>query len=372
MLVDGLAHAATLQSSSTAKLLWTAAELASGSRHTLSIQNPGLAASNEETVLVTGGHWAFGDSITFGYGVPNPSTGNYAYLLAAAYRLTLVNSARSGDQACDVWPQMFRSSAGYSREAAPLFSLMIGTNDVDVKGTGAYEPVFTACDLSALSWLGTPRTAKVLAGDAAFTASGACSSTASASLLGATACSGGSGTVTATATTSGNPVYVWYLISDRAGPGDGIAVILDGTAQGTFATRTAVPIATQNGGTQGMAVLRLPAAAGSHTVSITTTGLAGVLGVGSNPSTGADHPRLLVGDLPNQAYGTPVAPIASQLVYIGHTTGVEELLQSDGMDVHRALTREYMLGTVYEMADQLHPNTLGQQELEAAFNAALP
>lgn len=372
VLVDGANHSATLRSSGLAVLTLSRAELATGTRHTIAIQNVGTAASNPETLLVTGGHWAFGDSITYGYGLPNPSTGNYAYLLATAYRLTFVNSAKSGDQACDVWAQLYRSAAGYTAQAAPLFSLMIGTNDVDVKGTGAYESVFTACDLAALSWLGTPRTAKVIAGDAALSASGTCSSTASASLLGTAACSGGPGTVTATLSTSGNPIYVWYLLSDSASPGDGVSLALDGTAQGTFTTRATVPVATANGGTQGMAVVRLPAAPGSHTVSINTTGLAGVLGIGSNPSTGADHPRLLVGDLPNQAYGSPVAPIASQLVYVGHTTDIEQLLQSDDMDVHRALTRTYMLGTVYEMADQLHPNAVGQLELEKAFDASLP
>ena len=370
--VDGASHAATLVSSTSATVTLSASELATATRHTLAIQNPGLAASNAKTLLVTGGHWAFGDSITYGYGVSNPATGNYAYLLAAAYHLTLVNSARGGDQACDVWPQMFRSNAGYTGVAAPLFSLMIGTNDVDIKGTGAYEAVFTACDLAALSWLGTPRAAKVLAGDAALAAAGACSGSARADLLGAVACSGGPGTVTAALSSSGNPIYLWYLISDSASAGDGITVTLDGAAQGTFATLPVVPIATQNGNWQGMAVVRLPAAVGSHTVQIATTGFAGVLGVGSNPATGADHPRLLVGDLPNQAYGSPVAPIASQLIYIGHTTDVEQILQADGMDVHRALTRTYMLGTVYEMADQLHPNIVGQQQLEKAFAAALP
>ncbi len=372
VLVDGANHVATLVSSTTASVMLSAAELATGTRHTFAIQNSGTTVSNAATVLVTGGYWAFGDSITYGYGVPYPATGNYAYLLASAYRLNFVNSARGGDQACDVWPQMFRSGAGYTRAAAPLFSLMIGTNDVDVKDTGAYETVFTACDLAALSWLGTPRMAKVLAGDAALATSGTCSGTALADLLGTVACSGGSGTVSATLSTSGNPIYVWYLISDSANPGDGISVTLDRAAQGTFTTRTAVPIATANGGTQGMAVVRLPTPAGSHTVSIATAGFAGVLGVGTNPASGADRPRLLVGDLPNQAYGTPVAPIASQLVYIGHTSDVEQMLQVDGMDVHRALTRSYMLGTVYEMADQLHPNTAGQLELEKAFNTALP
>ena len=184
VVVDGANHAATVASSTVATVMLSAGELAVGGRHNIAIQNLGMPTSNTETLLVTDGYWAFGDSITHGVGFVGAETANYAYLLAAAYHLTFVNNARSGDQACDVWSQMYDTGAGYTRQAAPLFSLMIGTNDVDNRGTGAYEAVFTACDLSALSWLGTPRTAKVLAGDATFATSGTCGITAQASLLG--------------------------------------------------------------------------------------------------------------------------------------------------------------------------------------------
>ena len=132
-----------------------------------------------------------------------------------------------------------------------------------------------------------------------------------------------------------------------------------------------MPISTANGGTQALAVVRLPADSGSHTVSIATIGFAGVLGIGSNPAS-AGRPRLLVGDLPNQAVGAPVAPVAAQLVYVRHMLDVEQQLQADGIDIHRAQTRLYLLGTNAELGDQLHPTPLGQQELEKAFLAALP
>src|SRR5215469_6024310 len=94
---------------------------------------------------------AYGDSITAGFGLTKPQA--YPSLVAADRGLSLSNNALNGDQACDLTPrQIF---PGWIRSAS-LSSVLVGTNDVDFKGAGPYEAVYTLCLQGALSWLAVP------------------------------------------------------------------------------------------------------------------------------------------------------------------------------------------------------------------------
>lgn len=373
VLMDGAAHAADYVSSSEVHVPLTAAELAVSERHAFTVQNPQATASDAKTLLVSSWYNAFGDSITEGYNLDSPSTQNYSALLAATLNLTETNNAIGGDQACDVFPlQIYASGTGYSSQPAPLQSLMIGTNDVDGKDVGPYEAVFNTCDQAALAWLGTPRSSRLMAGDRGLAVTGACANTASTADFGGLPCTA-AGTITAALTTGGNSIYIWYTLSDFASGASTFDVTLDGTASGTYHSLPAVPITTRNGGRASVGLVRLPAAAGPHTVTITTAnGGIGIQGVGSNPVSGTDLPRVLVGDLPNQYLAAPWASPASQLVYNADITANVALLAADGIDLRLAPTRNYMLGTLAEMHDTLHPNALGHQHIEAAFLSVLP
>ena len=373
VLMDGAAHAADFVSSSEIHVPLTAAELAVSERHAFTVQNPQTAVSGVKTLLVSSWYNAFGDSITAGFNLGSPSTQNYSALLAATLNLTETNNAFGGDQACDVFPrQIYGSGTGYTSQPAPLQSLMIGTNDVDTYDAGPYEAIFNTCHQAALAWLGTPRSSRSMAGDDSLAVTGGCINAPSAADYGGLACTA-AGTITTTLTTGGNAIYIWYTLSDTANPASAFQVSLDGAASGTYTTLPALPLSTRNGGHGSVALIRLTAAGGLHTVNIrTATGGIGIQGVGTNPSSGRDLPRVLATDLPNQFVAAPLASVSAQLAYSADIAANVSLLASDGIDVRLAPTRKYMLGTLAEMHDTLHPNLLGNQHLEAALLSVLP
>ena len=370
LLLDGVRHAASFVSGTEMTVTLSAAEVASPARHTLQIANPSVPVSNALPLLVTSGYVAFGDSITYGATLSDPSTQAYPHLLAAGLSLPGTDSGIPGDQACDIFGRQIAPNAvGLTAAPAALYSVLIGTNDVDGKGTGAYESTFRNCHNAVLTWLGTQRADKVLPGDAAFTASGGCTATAASASFGAAPCSGAGG-FTASVVSTGNPVYVWYLLSDAAAGGANLAVQMDGASGTTVSTLPSPHLATQNGSSFSIGVVRLPAAAGTHTVAVSAAAGAALLGVGSNRG-GPLRPELVVGDLPNQLATNLVSSVASQLQYSADIQADMAAAVADGIDVRFAPDRSSMLGAPDEMNDSLHPNTLGQQHLFNAFLNAL-
>lgn len=370
LLVDGVAHPATVVSSTRVEATLSASELASPGRHTLQVANPSVPVSNALTVLITPRYEAYGDSITYGGTLADPSTQAYPYLLGASLSLPTYDVAIPGDQVCDIFPTQL-TPVGSSSMATPagLYSVTIGTNDVDRRGVGAYETLFNNCHNAVISWLGTLRTDKVLAGDAAFHASGSCSKAASGAWLGAAPCTGDGG-FTVSVVSTGHPVYVWYLLSDVAPSTAQLTVQMDGGAGTTLPTLSAIPIATQNGTHASIGMLRIPAASGSHTVSIVATAGAALLGAGSNRG-GNLRPQVVLGDLPNQFVSLPSASVNNQLQYSADIKANLAAALADGIDVRLAQDRSTMLGTGAEMTDSVHPNLLGHQHLAQAFLYAL-
>ena len=100
---------------------------------------------------------AYGDSITYGYTLADPSTQAYPALLARSTGLPLENYAIGGDQACDVpTRQIFPHVDNPSIAAKGLYSILISTNDIQVKGAGDYETVFKLCLDASIAWLALP------------------------------------------------------------------------------------------------------------------------------------------------------------------------------------------------------------------------
>jgi lysophospholipase L1-like esterase len=317
---------------------------------------------------------AFGDSITAGLTLGSPQSAAYPVLLAGAKNLILTNRAVSGDMACDlfrdeIYPYMEEPTSTEVR----VSSLLIGTNDVDVRGTGAYLTTFNVCHRALIAWLGTPRENKLEAGDTGLAVSGGCINSPAPAVFGGILCSS-AGTVTAARlSTSGNPIYVWYQIDDNAGANARFELWTDGVSQGYFSTAPDVPLLTQHRGTTAVALARVAAAAGDHLIQIRTlSGGIGIQAIGSNPSRALTTPQiLLVADIPNQLDSFPVRPVSEQILYSAEIQTNLRLFASDGMDVRFVPDRNYMFGTSSEMNDQLHPNVLGQQHLASAFSASL-
>ncbi|NYF78250.1 SGNH/GDSL hydrolase family protein [Granulicella arctica] len=321
---------------------------------------------------------AYGDSITAGATLADPATQAYPALVAQDENLTLANNAISGDQACDVpTRQIFANADSPSLVAPPKYSLLIGTNDVDRKGTGDYEAIYILCHQAAIAWLALPVEYKVLANSTGVTTTGSGAiDTTNHWNAWTTGALGSSISFTIT-TSSIGPIYAWPRIDDT-NPGT-YTYSLDGVVLGTGNTQTTPRIATGNGTTNSLGLLRLPAVAiGKHVVTFTQTSAGSngmsIVGIGAPRKVETSTlPTVLVGTIPFQLHG-PHGDACSLsdapcLKYIQDIQADVDLFSGDGLDVRLFDTRQYMFGTSSEMNDPLHPNAKGQIELSHAVEA---
>jgi hypothetical protein len=322
----------------------------------------------------------YGDSISMGYGLASPSTTMYAYLMSQAFGIPYTDRAISGDQACDIWPLQinpYTATDAPVQAIANLYTVMIGTNDVDVKHTGAYEAVYNTCDQAVLTFLATPRESKVLPGDAAFTVVSGSNSASAVTASGVTSAQmTATGVLQAAITTTGEPIYVWSEIKD--GTSGSFTVSVDGgAAHGPYSTTTTPAIATQTGTTESVALSgRYAVAAGAHTVAFTwVSGTVGIVGVGSIPSAPYyNEPAIAVGQVPNQGPTGAASTPAAIAQYNTDVAANIALVSGDGGDVRFVLDQNYMFATAAEMsggAAPLHPGPLGHLHLAQAFEAGL-
>ncbi len=319
---------------------------------------------------------SYGDSITEGYSLQSPQTGNYAYLLAQAQNLTLTNAAIPGDQACDIpTRQIFPAQDSPAiADYQTLYTVLISTNDVNAKGPGAYEAVFNLCHQATLAWLGIPLEAKILGSDPSISTTGPTHLDTSNNWNALITDGLGATLNFPVARKHAGPIYVWYRIGDN-NPG-AFTYSLDGTQLGSLTTATATPIHTQNGSTDSMALLRIPnIQPGDHTLTFTQT-TSGQLGMGVVAvATPGDHPfpstRVLVGTTPMQYNGQNVpcnSPDASNCAaYIADITANVKVLAHDNLNIQLFDSRKYMTGTAADMIDSVHPNPQGHHEILQAI-----
>ena len=344
-----------------------------------STQDTSKSGSSNVTVSTpaTGTHYyAYGASTTAGYTLSNPRTQAYPSLVAAFENVPLSNRAINGDQACDVAAtQIFPNSDSPTLTTHSVSSTLIGTNDVDVQGTGAYEAVYSLCNRAIISWLGVPLEYKALANGSKASTTG--SGSADSSWNAWTTAAQGATVSFTIATSSIGPIYAWPLIDDRSSAT--YSYSLDGVVIGTGKMQTTPQMATQNGTSRSLGFIRIPlVSAGTHVITFTQTSVGSsgvsVVGVGSPfGSLGNTLPTVLVGTITFQLMGASDgactvtdAPCAQ---YVLDQKADAALLLSDGLDVRVFDTRQYMFGTSSEMNDGLHPNALGQVELSHAVEA---
>lgn len=320
---------------------------------------------------------AYGDSITYGYALSDPTTQAYPALVASYEHVPFKNYALPGDQACDLpTRQIFPNQDSPTLATHTKYSVLIGTNDVNIKGTGAYEAVFILCHQAALSWLAVPAEYKVLAKDSSVTTTGpGAIDTTNNWDSWTTAGEGSSVSFPITITTSG-PIYAWVRISDN-NPAT-YTYSLDGVVLGTASTQTDPSISTQNGINNSLGFLRLPpVSAGNHVVTFTQTsaGVNGVsvvgIGTPAGPTTNT-LPTVLAGTVPYQ-YESGRCTVANDQPcqeYIQDIEADVNLFAADGLNVKLFDTRQYIFGTSAEMSDALHPNALGQIELSHSVEAS--
>ena len=356
---------------------------------------------NSPSVLQAASQVSEGDSITYGYettGTCNGGSCNYPSLLAFDERSTLTNRGTSGYQACDVAARETMNNDLNSLDNNSIYTLMIGTNDANVKGVGAYESVFKQCHQAVIAWNAVAN--KYAANSVNCTNTGTWTTTAGWALNGDYSFTNGS-TKTCPITTYGGPIYAWYYIGDNNT--GAFTYSVDGGTPVALTTATTPTISTQNFPTTsyGWSLIRVPVAAGAHSIKFAVTSATGT-GTGQAVDIGAigtppaqstySGPRVYVGGIPRQEGDANSATTAE---YDSDVKADVSLLAGDGLSVYYVNVRNYLctnvigglcynpLGTAQDMVgnnssnpvesgeDMLHPNDLGHNELKEAFEAVM-
>jgi hypothetical protein len=226
-----------------------------------------------------------------------------------------------------------------------------------------------------LAWETVPYTAKTFAQACPRTGTWT-NSTAYVSGIGLNSTTNGS-TLACPVTTFGGPIYIWYSIQDSNG--GTFTYSVDGGSAVTVNSSTSPTISTQNGGTQGMALLRVTGVgAGSHNVALTvtsatsTSNVVGIYSLGtpaSTTGTAYQPPSLFVGGVIPQNNET--APISTYTaLYNSDVSNNVSLLAGDGLPIYLVNVRNFVSSTGADWTggfSPLHPGIIGQQHLRDAF-----
>jgi hypothetical protein len=351
---------------------------------------PGSQVGNGAPVLTATNMIVHGDSLTTGNGATGTCNNGftscwYAALLAYDSNVSLTNDGVSGTQACDLAYNDVLAAAVPTLDHNSIQTIMIGTNDANLEGVGAYETaVFKPCHQAALSWLSVAAPYKIPTSTAAnCTTTGTWATTSGFAVTGETSDTNGS-TLSCTETTYGGPLYAWYRLTDGSGGTFNYAV--DGGQNVSLTTATTPAINTQNGGTNGWGLIRIPIAGGSHTIVFTITSATSssnyvtVLAIGTNGNQNFyDGPLVFSGGVPKQQGDAKSAATAA---YNADALADQQLLYGDGLPVYFVNVRNYLCTSVVsttcynsagtaDMYDTYHPNNTGHNDLKQAWEAVM-
>jgi lysophospholipase L1-like esterase len=319
---------------------------------------------------------AYGASITAGYLLSDPSTQAYPALVAKAEQVALSNYAIPGAMACDIAPrEIFAHSDSPTLATHPAYTLHVGTNDVDHKGSGAYEATYIRCHQAAIAWLAVPLEYKILATGKGVTTAGAGRlDTANNWTVWTTAGQGASVSFTVNLTAKG-AIYAWPLLDDNNTTT--YTVSLDGVVIASQSVEPNPQMATTFNTTRSLGFIRISGVnAGSHVVKFTqaSSGTDGVsiLGVATPGGPSSDTlPTVLVANITGQLHGNfGYACDLSNSPCQKYDKDIQsdvDLFAGDGLNVRLYDTNEYFNATSAEMSDPIHPNALGHQEIARAL-----
>lgn len=329
----------------------------------------------------------YGDSITYCYGTsavgPIPTKEglvNCYWNLLDAYlgvgAQDVYNRAEAGAQAADESNlHLFPVDPGPGTTAnPPIVTWQIGTNDVTYGGTGydaAYIPTFSTIFLADIAWDAMTTAEKALASTA--TTTGTCTTDNTYAANPGIACTTVGSTITFSFTTpSAGAVYAFVRYID----GDtGVwNYSLDGGATTSQTTSLTPNIHANLGSNQAVGLIRIPnVSAGTHTLTFTetTAGTMSVIAVAWPPPGELQwKPVVEVGDMPNNLNGANQTIINQ---YRAQLDADVNLLASDGLNEILVPVSKYVQATTAagDMYGTVHPNTIGEKEMYAAFASAL-
>jgi chitodextrinase len=292
---------------------------------------------------------------TYGALLANKLTLNPVCDVTNGFPITLL--AIPGDTAADIFSRQIALTRATkpSVKLRQLFTFAIGTNDVAFGPGVAYSGLFRTLTEADLAWISTPQETSVLAGNGAFvlgnttvaydpfpTSVPAFSGTVSSNIAITGSLLAANGDVTITQITEGNPIYVFYLIGNSMI--GNFTLSIDAQIVGIFNTNQPT-ISTNASQNASVAMVRLPVAAGIHTVTIIASqGAVGILGTSTIPAKNTSiRPTVTVLDIFPQ--NTSYTPLLDETTYAAYRSalqaGVTEL-QGDGADLRYVVLENYL------------------------------
>ena len=218
---------------------------------------------------------------------------------------------------------------------------MCGTNEYNYKGTGAYEANYITALEAIDAWMAIPSPSKVM-GQACTLTNFSADSTYQTGIDIVSTTNGATAVCPITLAAAG-PVYAWYQQSDTSG--GTFTYQLDSGSTTSVVVAPTPAIATNNGRTVSMALIRIPSvSAGAHNINFAVTSATGagnqvmLLGVGQVPQTPYyQGPRVFQGGVPRQNGDANSAGTAQ---YNSDALTAQQLLAGDGLPVNLLIAKQ--------------------------------
>lgn len=324
---------------------------------------------------------AYGDEVTNEPGAT--ATDQYAYLISQDLNASLTYQTHYyGKFTCDVVDQKIFPNSRPTETNNPLVSWLPeaaspsfgapGTNPANA----AHLAISNSCRMAGLTWMTIPANYKVLGQSASCVKTGTWANSALYGGTIGTVSNTNGDSVTCTITTTGAPIYLWYGLKENDGGtftyrlNGGATTSVDTDANNQFS----FPVTSKTS----VGAVRLPVAAGTHTVTIAVTSATNasntvtVHGVGTAPKKNflGGNPAVYMGGQIKRI--NDVLPVATA----DYNTAIKnqaEQLRIDGLNVNFADVRKYINPTTDMTggANDYTPNATGKQKLRDAFEGVM-
>ncbi len=306
---------------------------------------------------------SYGDSITAGYKLVKDD--QYPEMISQKLQLDYENLAVSGQTTCQMsYNQVFRENANSLRESV-FSTMMIGTNDSNVEGAGAYQKVYEKCLTASVAWLAFPKSDKFSPFSTACVKKGKWLPSVEMPTTGLRS-NITNDELSCSITTDGAPIYVWHDFGDDLNAL--FDVVLDGQTMATVSTHAAIQIKTRDGrGIRGQSLLKVTASPGVHQIKFIIRSVNGhyptIYGIGSLKNRQAPV-QLFTAGVP---YQLNMIKENEVILYNSIAQNAVTRFQNEGFPLQFVDVRQYWRPNADQMMDTLHPNRNGNQSLSRAF-----
>jgi hypothetical protein len=316
---------------------------------------------------------AFGDSITAGVGASTLAN-DYVSVLASDLSVTVADDGVSGSTANSQEDSVYTTNVPST--GSPLYTYMIGTNDISFYGSNVDEQTnYQSFIMASAAYLAIPNSNKVF-GQSVSGVTYTGTWTNSTYYGGAISKYSTTNGDTATFTTTGTVAYIAYTILN--GNGGQFSVTVDGTSEGTYDNygynNSSVTGSFSRNYGSGLARIS-GLSSGTHTIVLTVTSTTSAsnqvffdwaTGNANLPTSGG--PTVLEGEVIPQYPTNLLVPVYNTLVADNVST-----LSADGLNVHLVDTYDAIDNPSTELVvpPGIHPNDIGHTKMAQAYLAVI-